>query len=207
MKELFAALSKAQAEFPPIEKNKRVKVTMKNGNTFWFDYADLTEIVQKTKGICAKYGLCVNHKVIEKDGVEWLETTLGHSSGEKDVSSKRLPPTVNPQEFGTQLTYYKRYQHSAILGIVSDDDLDANDSEETNTKSFEIEERSQKPKQEVPKFQHQKPTNGTPLATQAQLNYIQKLEKEMNLNPQKINTIEEASKRIQELNDLKGNKK
>jgi len=207
LKELFAALSKAQAEFSPIEKNKKVKVTMKSGGVYWFEYADLSEIVQKTKGICAKYGLSVTHRIFEKDGFEWLETILGHSSGEQINSCKKLPQLMNPQEMGGQITFFKRYQQTALLGVVADEDIDANDSEETNTKSFEIEERSQKPRQEVPKFQHQKPTNGTPLATQAQLNYIQKLEKEMNLNPQKVNTIEEASKRIQELNDLKAGKK
>jgi hypothetical protein len=56
-----------------------------------------------------------------------LITKLIHESGEEMISEMILPTVQDPQRFGSLITYYKRYQLQALLGIsTSDEDDDGN---------------------------------------------------------------------------------
>jgi hypothetical protein len=129
--ELFAALSKAQAEFKPVVKNRRVKVRMKDGSTYEFIYADLATCRESVIEALCKYGLSIVQPIQYYSKTAYLTTVLAHSSGQKIIS--RLPLNIlgsreitKPQELGSLISYYRRYEFCSILGIVGDEDDDAN---------------------------------------------------------------------------------
>jgi len=121
--ELAKALVKFQSEVPELELNKTVRVTTKAGQTYTFQYADLAEIKSKIKKPLSANGLAYS-QLLKKDGIE---TILMHTSGEY---MREITPLVgvanNAQEYGSQTTYIKRYSLVAILGLVADEDDDAN---------------------------------------------------------------------------------
>lgn len=119
---LSTALAKAQAEFKPVEKNRK--------NPFYSSsYSDLTACIEMASPILSKHGLSVvqlptgggigNHVS--------LATVLTHTSGQfigSTVTFTAREP--GPQALGGCLTYMRRYCYSAIVGIASEEDDDGN---------------------------------------------------------------------------------
>lgn len=137
---LYTALAKAQGAFRPIEKNREVEITLKSGGKFKFRYADLDEILNKTRPALSANGLALI-QLIQARGAgsgESLVCQLMHSDG-GTITSELLMPTVrdmsDPKSFGATLTYLRRYLVTAILGVAADDDLDADGQEMTETSS------------------------------------------------------------------------
>jgi hypothetical protein len=134
---LAEALAKAQGEFLAIEKNKSVQIKSEKGS-YSFRYADLEEMIAKTRPALAKHGLSVVQSIgVSPQGGVFLDTVLMHASG--GALSSRLPlPDVgsmgDPKRFGALITYLRRYQYSAILCIAADDDLD-DDGEDSRDSS------------------------------------------------------------------------
>ena len=120
--ELAKALAAAQGEFKPIPRTA-------DNPFFKSKYAPLASVVEATAPILAKHGLAVMQlpeRIIE-DGSEELVTILMHASGEFIRSSMLLRlKDLSPQGQGSAITYARRYSYSAALGIVSDEDDDAN---------------------------------------------------------------------------------
>lgn len=140
---LFEALSKAQGEFPEIKKDKRVKVRTKDGGQYEYSYADLSSIHKAVSPVLSKHHLCVTQTV----GAGFIKTILGHSSGQ--YLSEVMPmsaPSGRPQDLGSLITYYRRYQLSAILGISSEDDDDGNAAQGNDAKQEPKANGNQQPK-------------------------------------------------------------
>lgn len=123
---LNEALAKAQSEFEPISKNKTVMVRTKDGRSYSFDYADLTEIVHRTAKAMAANGLSWSGQTSVLERGTCLTVSLRHSSGESIDSSLLIQTNGGPQEVGSQLTYFRRYLFSSLLGVCADADDDAN---------------------------------------------------------------------------------
>ena len=123
LNELFKALSAAQGEL----RNAKCD-TKAHG----YSYAKLVQYVDIAKPILPKHGLCVTQLVSgEKDIV--VTTLLGHSSGQWISTTATVPDAVlsggagkNPVQLGgVKVTYMRRYQYGAILGMTDnaeDDD-------------------------------------------------------------------------------------
>jgi hypothetical protein len=80
--------------------------------------------VSSTKEDLTREGLAVT-QLCEDEGA--VTTMLIHTSGEFISSKLTLKPVKDdPQGRGSCLTYSRRYAYAAILGLVSDDDDDAN---------------------------------------------------------------------------------
>jgi hypothetical protein len=128
--ELAAALAVAQGKFQPIKRSKTVEVTgkTKDGRDFKYKYAyaPLDEILNATRPALSENGLALTQTTDEEDRGTMLKTMLVHSSGQWMASFKSLGRLEDPQKFGGALTYYRRYEISAILGISSEEDDDAN---------------------------------------------------------------------------------
>lgn len=127
------ALAKAQGELGPVKKNKTVTVTTKSGSKYTFDYATLDGIIEHVRPALTKHGLWFVQTMRRIKGTEGyyepgveLVTTLIHSSGEKMESVVFVPDGGSAQDFGSALTYKKRYALGSILGIASEEDDDAN---------------------------------------------------------------------------------
>lgn len=141
VKELAAALSKAQAEFKTIPKKKTATIKMRNdAGTYTYMYADLADVLEVIREPLAKNGLAicqssntidtvaiVDNKNITKTSLV-ITTMLVHSSGEWIKNELRLPvvETGNTiQSIGSSVTYGRRYEVCAILGVSSEEDADA----------------------------------------------------------------------------------
>lgn len=127
LKDLFGALAKSHAEFPPIVKDKTVSVTMKSGGKYTFSYATLGNLIESTKPVLAKNGL----SVIQFVGTYGVKTTLVHESGQSistptlDLKTK-YTEELTPQDIGGLITYAKRYQYAGLLNLDAEEDDDAN---------------------------------------------------------------------------------
>jgi hypothetical protein len=141
LNELASALVKFQKEMPAIERSKTVSV----GDKFSFDYAPLDQIVEKATPILTKNGLCVSQLVGENGAVT---TVLLHESGQYLGETVTIHPTSDrPQDLGSAITYAKRYSYASILGIVAEDDDDAN---RASGNKFTYPERGRREEEEKP---------------------------------------------------------
>lgn len=120
MKLISDALVKAQKQFKPVNKDSE--------NPFFKSmYADLSSILNTVLPVLTSNGLAISQPMRVENGVTILCTKLIHESGESMTSEMILPPHADPQKFGSLITYYKRYQLQAMLGIsTADEDDDAN---------------------------------------------------------------------------------
>ncbi len=120
--ELAAALAKAQGEFsaaPKLSKNPHYKS----------NYADLASVWSVIRKPLSDNGLSVVQgagKAKEGDGVA-ISTLLLHTSGQWIESVLTLNPSKDdPQGYGSAITYGRRYGLAAMVGVVADEDDDAN---------------------------------------------------------------------------------
>lgn len=114
---LYAALAKAQAEIKGALKDK------KNPH-FGSDYADLASIVEACKDALTKHGICVIQEPCSDGPRVGCVTILGHESGEERVSPPlwTTPRDQGPQAVGSCVTYLRRYQLAAMVGVAPEDD-------------------------------------------------------------------------------------
>tara|TARA_R110002096_G_scaffold385098_1_gene578978 strand:+ start:88 stop:636 length:549 start_codon:yes stop_codon:yes gene_type:complete len=119
--ELFKALSVFQGELENVEKAKA---------GHGYKYATLGNCIDAAKPALKANGLSVIQLMGSGDkGEATMETVLGHSSGEF-ISSRCVMPIAklqggggsNPaQIMGASITYMRRYQYAAIIGLAQDD--------------------------------------------------------------------------------------
>jgi hypothetical protein len=170
---LAEALAKAQAAFTPPRKGKTATVRSDKGN-YSYSYADLAEVFDAIRKPLADNGLAVSQNIGVFDGVLSLETRLMHSSGEQLVARWPLPTgTLKPQEWGSLLTYYRRYSLTAIVGVAADDDDDGNvaqgnnattEQKTTTTKAAPVDKPST-PVQPAGEVEKPAPVSGAPAAS------------------------------------------
>lgn len=91
-------------------------------------YADLPGIWKVIKPLLLKYKLLVTHSTSSGDNYDYLLTEICHvPSGESTASTCRIYlQKGTAQEYGSCLTYMRRYQVAALLGLIMDDDDDGN---------------------------------------------------------------------------------
>jgi ERF superfamily len=123
---LAAALVGFQSEVAAIPKNRTAIIPTKSGKSYSYRYADLADTWAAIRVPLRNNGLAVTQKLSGgRDGWMGLTTTVWHTSGETDSDTVDVPiKDRTPQEIGSQITYYKRYTLSALLGIATEDDDD-----------------------------------------------------------------------------------
>jgi len=124
---LAGALTKAQGQFPGIERTAKVDFTTKSGAKIKYSYAPLSDIIKACKKPLSDNELSLMQHIWTrgKDGKIVIETVLCHSSGEWVSSSFTIGNAGDPQAMGSLMTYGRRYGMSSILGISADEDDDA----------------------------------------------------------------------------------
>lgn len=123
---LAAALANAQGAFPEIPRNREVEVLTKAGGMYKFRYATLDAILSHVRKPLAENGLSVTQLIDTANGIR-LKTVLLHNSGQWIMSEVPIPSSgTPPAEFGSMLSYMRRYALSSILNIASQDDEDGN---------------------------------------------------------------------------------
>lgn len=118
-KNIYKALAKFQQEVPVIHKGTK---------GYGYSYADLPAIFEVINPLLAKHGLGFTQLL----GDAQITTLLFHfQSGEEIESTMTIPDDVKLkgmndfQVMGSAITYYRRYSLSAMLGLVTDKDIDA----------------------------------------------------------------------------------
>lgn len=133
---LAEALAKAQGEIKAPLKRRKVDFTNKTGVRVKYNYADLADVIECIREPLAKNGLSITHQLeyLDSGRGAWygLTTRLNHASGEYLTCWYPLPDPVDKeikaQEFGSALTYARRYSLSSLLGIASEEDDDAEEA-------------------------------------------------------------------------------
>jgi hypothetical protein len=104
-------------------------------------YAPLDKVMEVAQSACLANGITILQDVKDADDAGFtLTTTLLHTSGQWVAGGLRFPNPASerkdkegvthfgpptPQGVGSAITYARRYSLSAILGLVADDDDDA----------------------------------------------------------------------------------
>lgn len=126
---LAGALAKAQSSFKAVVRSREVEVTSKRtGARYKFTYAPLDTVLDAAIPSLAANGLSLTQELSGTDAGRFCTTTLMHESGEWRSSTLQLPgeaPT-SAQEFGSQVTYARRYALQCVLGVAAEEDDDAN---------------------------------------------------------------------------------
>jgi hypothetical protein len=121
---LFAALIKAKASFEVAGKTEENPHFRKN-------YAPLSEVKASTDPHLHAHGLAMVQPVDDSGGSPILYTVVIHESGSYMCATIRLGDVRGVQEFGSKLSYLRRYSRLAMLDVSVDDAED--DDGETAT--------------------------------------------------------------------------
>lgn len=129
--ELVIAMNKFQKEVEPPKKNNENPAFKREGKKL--KYADLDAIIKAITPKLTENGLSqmqFTSSDLENKSVS-VTTLITHSSGQFIMSEPLILPAenygkFNAQTIGSSITYGRRYSLSAMLGIASEDDDDAN---------------------------------------------------------------------------------
>ena len=156
---------------------------------------DVLQIVQYAHELGISHTQTGKYVITEQgDIIDILVTTL-HFGDEKLESVDRLPPLPTgkntSQEDGIRRTYLKKYALSAIYGIGSDDDDDANSLTPAPEKKKGTATSPQKPNQELAPVSD-KAKADPPISTEARNSINEKLKMVNELYPDKMKGLIEA---------------
>lgn len=118
VKEIFAALAKAQA---------KIKGAMKDSDNPFFKskYADLASVIEAVRVPFAENSLCCVQSVSTEPETHFpiVTTRVAHSSGEWLEDAVTVPISkMDAQSIGSATTYMRRYSLSAMAGVAQVDD-------------------------------------------------------------------------------------
>ena len=154
--ELLVALEAVQSELPTMPKNTPA---------YGYKYADLDTITQTIKPILHKHGIAYLQSISGSSQEQMtLTTRVFNTKGQYIEDTAALPVITSTknnvaQTLGMSITYMRRYALCAMLGITSDEDVDANAEGKSQP-------QKQTPKPNTPQKQTPKPN--TPQKQQAQ---------------------------------------
>ena len=120
---LAAALAAVQANMPTVHKGNRATVPTKAGGSYSYTYADLSDVTAAALPLLSANGLAWSCTPRSSERGWELVGVLLHTSGERLEGV--LPLSGNtPQEWGSSITYMRRYLLGSMTGLVTDDDDD-----------------------------------------------------------------------------------
>lgn len=124
---MFDSIKKIQESLPVIGKDKK---------GYNYTYASLEKVWEEIGKIIQENGFILTNQ-IEKDGVRTIAT---HQSGEKLESFIPFSKEeLKPQDKGSEISYYRRYNLTSIFNIIiSDEDDDAQATRKEKFKKPEV---------------------------------------------------------------------
>jgi hypothetical protein len=160
-KEFYEALRLVQQELPPIERKRVVK--NKDG-TVRYKYASYEDIVKVAKPILTAHGFSFAFKSEVRDKVITIKCELYHESGHVESTEVSLPilDTGNmnqAQTIGALVTYAKRYSLSLLLGLATEEDVDANEDVEIKDNAIVLRQEQASSQPQTSKWETQQTTS------------------------------------------------
>lgn len=120
--EIADALARAQATFEVPKKSKTA-----NAGTYRYSYADLPDVLAAVVPSLTREGIAITQAArteLERQTVA-VWTTLRRGAETIETEALELPVArLDVQGIGSAITYGRRYQLSALLGIAAEDDDD-----------------------------------------------------------------------------------
>lgn len=118
---ISGALLKAQGDMPGLQKNS---INPHFGNK----YISLDSLMTQVLPILNKHGLVLVQAPSIAGTEPALTTTIIHATSQENIQSQMLLvlDKDSPQGQGSAITYARRYALMALLGLVADEDDDAN---------------------------------------------------------------------------------
>ncbi len=117
IKQIALALCEAQRQFGPL---------LKTADGHNYKYADLQSVLDAVRGLLNQQGVLLSQSPFQLADGSWVcDTLLVHTSGEwmSGACPLILGGRMNGmQQFGSALTYARRYGLQAMVGIASEDD-------------------------------------------------------------------------------------
>ena len=116
--ELYKALAVAQGQIQAAEAKSQV-----DAGSYTFKYADLAACLEVIRKPLSENGLCLIQIPSLVEGEVFMETILGHESGQSiSCTMSMRPDKGGPQPIGAVMTYLRRYSLSAMIGVAQFDD-------------------------------------------------------------------------------------
>jgi len=116
---LIEALIAAQSEFPGIPKE-----AMGQARGGKYPYATLPAVLEAVVPSLNRHGIALIQRTAVDGEALTLHTILRHTSGEEVESVVPLPMPASWQDWGSAMTYARRYSITALAGVAPDDDDD-----------------------------------------------------------------------------------
>lgn len=118
-------------------KKETGKLSKDSSNPFFKSkYFDINQLLEHLEPIAESKGLLILQPIIDGSVVSQI---IDIESGDKIESSILLSSVTDPQKKGSEITYFRRYSLTSLLGLQAEDD-DANKaSGKTPTKAVENE--------------------------------------------------------------------
>ena len=123
MSKIFKKLLEAKKQFTAITKDQ------KNPH-FKSAYYDINDLHKMVDPILHDQGLLITSPIV--DGVMTTKL-IDVETGESIESSFKIEYNSNPQKVGSEITYYRRYLLSSLLGLQAEDDDGNKASQRTPT--------------------------------------------------------------------------
>jgi hypothetical protein len=123
--QISTALAKAQGALKNPEKNQTAKIPTKVGGSYSYNYADLPHTLDTIRGPLAQNGLCHSAGIESHAEGMILSVRLMHTSGQWIESDVGFPGGNDPKLLAANITYFRRYLLTALVGVAADDDLDS----------------------------------------------------------------------------------
>ena len=174
--EIASALAKAQELINPAAYDAA-------NPHFRSRYATLASVMQSCRAALSKNQIAVVQGTTVSDKNVTVTTMLIHSSGQFISDDIMIPVVQNTaQAIGSALTYGRRYGLSALVGIVSDEDDDANEAMPIPSTE------NQKEVKFTPQKSNQTSSNNAPQTAKTEVKVV-KQPKEVSKRIQKIKQI------------------
>ena len=113
---------------------EKVGALPKDQQGYGYRYTDLATIMARVQPALAEVGLAVLQPLaIDTEGRNTLRTIIADTENGETIESVCVLPELTGgkmnavQAFGASVTYMRRYSLCSLLGLVSDDDTDAQD--------------------------------------------------------------------------------
>lgn len=143
-----------------LKAQKKIESAIKDSKNPFFksNYADLNSVMDACKKHLNDEGILILQPIMSDSSGDYVETSLSHDeSGQTIVSKMKLLQPKNMQDYGSAISYARRYSLQSMVFIGSTDD-DAEGSMDRTSKAYSaprVVENKVKPVTETNRLQDQ----------------------------------------------------
>jgi hypothetical protein len=124
--EIAPALVAAQQSLKNPRADSKARVQTKQGGAYEYRYLSLPALLEAVRTALKSVGLSMVQEIVGTPNGIGVTTRIVHLSGQwLETGPLVLPASGGPQEYGSSITYGRRYSLAAALGLAADEDDDA----------------------------------------------------------------------------------